>query len=456
MILVEGSRATAPGTTSALEIHVISKATNQDVAKVTFPMQLSSVEKMYRWVNLRHVAGQSETRPSDTSEPNNYPDSLTNGKMFIFVHGYNVNERQSRAWCAEVFKRLYQQGSNAMFTGVSWHGDYSQIPTGSPIGGGDSPDYWANVVKAFNTSQELANAVNGLKGSSKIIAAHSLGNLVVSYAIQKQGMHVSSYFLLDAAVAMEAYDSSVIDHTDMENPAWNGYATRLWASDWYKLFGSSDGRSALTWRGLLNNVRNAFNFYSSGEDVLDNTTNGQYNSSLNPFSQTAEHAWITQGLGKATTIQLEGAPINRQGGWGFDLTYYDSGNGTPISPANTTDITNAELEDNPFFYYFHDFALFDADKGGAEAKKFSVWTSTIAYGVPALSFAAGRNSVNTFQAQNYDLENFQNNWPQARLSSSQDVLPDGQGRREHGDAKDIAFPFNYLLYQQWVNLGALK
>jgi hypothetical protein len=446
MILIEGSKATVSGTTSNLELHVISKSSGQDVAKVTFPMQLSGVEKMYRWVNLRHVAGQTETRPTDTSEPTNYPDSLTNGKMFVFVHGYNVNEQQSRAWCAEAFKRLYQQGSNAMFTGVSWHGDYSQIP-GVLL----SPDYWANAVNAFNTSQALASAVNGLNGSSKTIAAHSLGNMVVSYAIQKRGMHVSSYFLLDAAVAMEAYDSSVIDRTDMENPAWDGYATRLWASDWYELFGSSDGRSALTWRGLLNNIGNAFNFYSSGEDVLDNTTNGQYNSSLNPLSQTAEHAWITQELAKGTTLQLEGAPINRQGGWGFEL-YYEHLDRTEFSPAETTAITNAQLETIPFFLAFQDAALFDPNQGSAEAQKYSVWTSTISYGVPALSFATGRNPVNAFgQAQNFDLMNFENGWPQARLNDQDD-----KNRWFHGDAKDIAYPFNYPLWKQWVQLGSLK
>jgi hypothetical protein len=447
MILIEGSKATASGTTSNLELHVISKSTGQDTAKVTFPMQLSSVEKMYRWVNLRHVTGQTEARATDTSQPSNYPDNLTNGKMFVFVHGYNVNEQQSRAWCAEAFKRLYQEGSNAMFTGVSWHGDVSQIPGWSPVGGGDSPDYWANVINAFKTSQALATSVNGLPGSSKVIAAHSLGNMLVSYAIQKQGMNVSSYFLLDAAVAMEAYDSSVIDRTDMGNPDWTqpGYPTRLWASDWYKLFSSGDGRTGLTWRGLLGSIGNAYNFYSSGEDVLDNTSNGQYNTTLS--SQAPEHAWVTQELAKGTWLQwLATLNTGREGGWGFNPSTYST-----FTPAQTGSITDAQLRAVPFFGAFSDPLLTDTNQGSAEAQKFAVWTKTLAEAIPSLSFATGRNSVGALQPQNYDLMNYENGWPQVRLNDQ-----DQKNRWFHGDAKDIAYTFNYLLWQQWVQLGSLK
>jgi len=80
-----------------------------------------------------------------------------------------------------------------------------------------------------------------------------------------------------------------------------------------------------------------------------------------------------------------------------------------------------------------------------------VWPSTISYGVPALSFATGRNAVNAFgQTQNFDLMSYENGWPQARLSGP------NSNRWFHGDAKDIAFPFNYPLWQQWVQLGGLK
>jgi hypothetical protein len=60
--------------------------------------------------------------------------------------------------------------------------------------------------------------------------------------------------------------------------------------------------------------------------------------------------------------------------------------------------------------------------------------------------------VNAFgQAQNFDLMNFENGWPQARLNDQDD-----KNRWFHGDAKDIAYPFNYPLWKQWVQLGSLK
>jgi hypothetical protein len=143
---------------------------NRKFAEISLYVKSDGIEKMYRWVNLRHHANQSESRPTDLNQPANFPDAETNGKMFVFVHGYNVSENQSRAWFAEAFKRLYHSGSRSMFTGVSWHGDSSQIPFVQV-----SPDYWENVTHAFETSEALANVVNGLPGSSKSLAAHSLG-----------------------------------------------------------------------------------------------------------------------------------------------------------------------------------------------------------------------------------------------------------------------------------------
>ena len=84
------------------------------------PLSIDGVEKMVRWINLRHVTGGSETRATDTAEPPNYPDALSNGKQFVFVHGYNSSESGARGWNAEVFKRLYWSGSRAMFTAVTW------------------------------------------------------------------------------------------------------------------------------------------------------------------------------------------------------------------------------------------------------------------------------------------------------------------------------------------------
>jgi alpha-beta hydrolase superfamily lysophospholipase len=88
-----------------------------------------------------------------------------------------------------------------MFTGVTWYGNESRWddPT-------DALDYYDNVRNAFLTASNLSVAVANLPGTQKFIMAHSLGNIVVSSAIQDFGMNIDAYFAIDAAVATEAYD----------------------------------------------------------------------------------------------------------------------------------------------------------------------------------------------------------------------------------------------------------
>ena len=135
--------------------------------------------------------------------PSNWPDADRNGKHFIFVHGYNVSGDDSQGWHAEIFKRLYWSGSEAMFTGISWEGNESQIPFNMK-----SPDYWNNVTNAFQTSKSVSEFAALLPGE-KTIAAHSLGNMVVSSAIADHDLEVENYFMIDAAGPMEAYQGLV-------------------------------------------------------------------------------------------------------------------------------------------------------------------------------------------------------------------------------------------------------
>ncbi len=144
ILLMEAARTSA----KPLKIEVWSGGAK--VCELSFPLSFSGVGQMYRWINLRGVTGQAEVDRTQTGEPPNYPDQEANPKMFVFVHGYSVNESQSRGWASEMFKRMYQSGSKARFTAVSWHGDYSQ--TNVPVLGDVAPNYWQNVVNAFETS----------------------------------------------------------------------------------------------------------------------------------------------------------------------------------------------------------------------------------------------------------------------------------------------------------------
>ncbi len=455
VILLEGGNVTE----KPLYVQVFKSG--QKIAEVALELKIDGVEKMYRWINVRAAAGQSVGRATDLSEPSNYPDNETNGKMFVFVHGYNVNEQQSRGWCAEGFKRLYQTGSRAMYTGVSWHGDSSQIPGWVPFGaGGQSPDYWENVTNAFKSSSALAAAVNSLPGSTKVSAAHSLGNMLVSSAIKDHGMNISKHFMFDAAVAIETYDPSDLHINEMRNPDWQNYVDpnatnpnprRLWATEWHQLFDTSDGRNKLTWRNRFGPLAVLYNFYSSGEDVLNNSTGEVPGIG-------AERAWALQEMVKGTGHIGAVATLDSNGGWGFN-TYWNITEEfsdpqhpelppEPYSrkrtPSEAQAITNDELKLHTFFRDFQDNRLVNPQTGSAAADEYLTRAKVLGDAIPALSFAAGRNSIAAFEDRNIDLMSKKDGWPHA------------DGRWHHGDAKDVAYRFNHPLWESWVELGGLK
>ncbi len=99
-----------------------------------------------------------------------------------------------------------------------------------------------NVQNAFATVSALKNAMDGIDGP-KWFVAHSLGNMLVSAAIQDWQMPCARYFMLNAAVPIEAYDASTnavndIDKDRMLPRDWIGYDDALKASHWHELFQS--------------------------------------------------------------------------------------------------------------------------------------------------------------------------------------------------------------------------
>ena len=125
VLLIEGK-----GISNKPLIVEIRKKDGAKVVEIEFPLSIFKVEQMYRHVDLRTVPVNPDgsdagnvASPLGTHTINpaySYPDKLTNGKYFVLVHGYNVNEEKARGWFAEVFKRMHQMGSKARFVGVSW------------------------------------------------------------------------------------------------------------------------------------------------------------------------------------------------------------------------------------------------------------------------------------------------------------------------------------------------
>jgi len=435
VILAEGCGST----TNPLMLEIWQNG--QKLASSPLFLSISGVEQMYRWVNLRHVLGQTETMPTATAEPANYPDSLCNGKQFVFVHGYSVSETSARGWGAEMFKRLYQSDSRAMFTAVTWYGNDGQIASWVPFAGGATPDYYTNVANAFITASNLAVSVSGLPGQ-KYIAGHSLGNMVVSSAIADWGLNVNTYFMLDAAVAMETYNASASDNLNLVPPPyWINYSNRLWASKWYQLFDSSDARSSLTWSNRFGNIPNAYNYYSTNEDVLNNADGTLHN----PFAN--EYAWVNQEMRKGSFLMSLVA--SGEAGWGFNSLGLNGYSAYTIDQANS--IPNSQLRTNPFFGYFNDSNLYTP--GGGTDVNYNLRAQILGDGIPALSNAAGRNSmVNSFGVPDADRE-----MNAYRLGNyGQGLWPSSDNRWHHSDIVNVAFPFNYKMFNQIITDGGLR
>jgi len=475
VILMEGcATSTAP---LVLEIWGTNTTTHQLQLVAGAPMYLSisGVEQMYRWVNLRHVVGAAETRATDTNEPANNLDTQNLKGNFVFVHGYNVNESQARGWNAEMFKRLYQADSKAKFYAVDWDGSQSQ---GDYVSG-DTANYQTNVVNAFLTAPYLATFINGLS-SSTVLAGHSLGNMVCLSAISDSGATPSQYFMIDAAVPMEAIDGSMPINNDIVNTNvgggnWLAYYQQLWASEWYNLWTNTDARSTLTWNNRLGNLGSVdiYNFYSSGEDVLRDYPGNPPSSLFTLFGEElvgyifgddlGTYVWAWQEKNKGL---MSGNSIlsSNHGGWRFNAAALNPKSYT----AYTVDMANAippsQLQTNAFFDFgWHTFGSNHPDYDHLQVTDSSGSDYAVANrnrilsdAIPALTLPIGANYVTNLDntglgTRNFDMQaNYENSWPPARLETTEG------NNWHHSDLVNVAYPFTSGLFNAIVNAGNLK
>ena len=361
------------------------------------------VRNMYRWFNQRNVAGGEVTDEDRPGNPTCWPDSDRdgglNGPMLVFVHGYNVAEWEARAWSDGVFKRLWWSGLNAKFAAVAWRGDEGQVYF--PSQGLITPDYQVNVEHAFATAPALATLLNVLPGD-KYILAHSLGNMLVLSAIQDHGLRYAKYFMLNAAVPVEAYDEengvTAESKAGMTHPEWVGYPDRVRAAHWWELFPDGDGRRTLTWKGRFAGVTNTVNYYSSEEEVLadgDGTV---------PNFPRRDHAWSDQELWKGNkpfTDLIFYSMGRNEGGWSFnsDHDVYEQPLGNLPSalrrrtPDETTNLTDAVLRECPFFGHFGNRGIYTSTNGTIVSENSAYRAQLLADAIPAESFASGANPV---------------------------------------------------------------
>lgn len=486
-LLAEGIGATAAGQAYA-ELSAEARVTMPNGTIRTFRgkplrVKLSGVEEMYRHINLIG-SGRAEGQigPADRLTTPGWPTAGT-AKEYVYAHGYNINDQQARGEHATVFKRLYQLGLKSRFTGITWYGWQSQVKVIGTEKTYKCPDYYENVINAFKTSKALRDRLVSLNLPSFAIGAHSLGNMLVSSAMADHGLNPAQYFLFDAAVATEAYQAGTVTNTTrarMSPSDWVNdpshvdagnlsYATRLWASEWHKLF--TDNRRLLNWRNRFGAFPQAYNFYSSTENVLKNADGAGISMIWDAVSLwSGTHAWYAQEVGKGRSLSIPTA--DSYAGWGFSLSYTFPPL-VPLPPSFVNATSESTLQQVPFFGgfqysdstfaqpYLSSFTFNGADLYGLDGQAaISSWASNssafyitraklLAEGIPAVSYATGANPVPGFGAnRNFDMSELyrtDDQWPSER-----------DDEWLHGDIHQVAAVYLHSLYTNILSKGGLN
>ncbi|MCF7761334.1 MAG: alpha/beta hydrolase [Cephaloticoccus sp.] len=457
VILIEGRGVTYKPLLLAVE------KDGATIASISLPLNLSAVEAMFRHVDLTRYAkeynGDSTVPPKPAvptraGMPPNWPDDLTYGSYFAFVHGYNVNTQQARGWQSEIFKRMHTMGSKARFIGVTWHG-----ATGL--------DYHKAVFQAFQTGDALADELAFTNNSDVTIAAHSLGNMVVSHAIQDGGFTPSRYFMINAAVPIEAYATTDVGDSEAEamtEDSWKARDRVFYAANWHELFATTpdDNRNQLSWKNRFSSVLpKAYNFYSNGEDVVENPRSSSSNVISDMLVQwnVSRGAWGHQEFIKGANVLSSGlgslAFSRVQAGWNWNYNVYGS------APAPIDDTVKEELVVSPTFERFRENDLMDPDPviASLKAAEPKVQYDLLARALPALSYAAAANRITAldeFEPQrNFNMEQLgrtENQWPIDGHEKDNEAV----GRWLHSDLKNVALPYVYQLFEAMIAKGATR
>lgn len=459
-------------------------------------LKVSNVEHMYRWMDLRHAGvnllshsgmedvGDLQTdsplfEPANTEcnemkEPENGPDSDCNGiprdgRHFVFIHGYNINSDEARAWGAEMYKRLWQSGMNSKFTVVDWVGDAGQFGDRDD---GTSISYHFAVPNAFFAAQALKEQVAANIGNNAILMAHSLGNMVASSAIADWNLKVEKYYLLNAAVARQAYvprdntDAGVIAEDElMIDDDWKGVLKKYWASYWYTNFKENDFRSQLKWVGTFGKINGAVNCFSPTDDIIHNIEQPMFGPpSLGSvwtmqeklkgtFALRAANFLATSKAGeivlKFFADGLQGELLHTEAGWGVNFHW----GGREYLAKWSSDVNDKpfdELVREPLFLPFTSCSekmnspepfLFKGSNWAQNMDQYFLRAKLLGCAIPATSFAAGANSIDELPSQTY--YEYEANWPRH------------DSRWCHSDLKNVAYYFNSKFFDAVVD-GLMK
>lgn len=467
VVLLEGWKATQ--NPLVLEI---SDSSGKPVFTSRLNLSIAGVEQMFRQKNLISVVrNNTGPAPEKGSTIGGEPDRIgpitfdkeCNEKNIVFLHGYNVDGQEARGWQAEMFKRLYWSGSRAKFWGITWNGAQTKL--------GITFDYHINVVNALETAPALKNFLSTNVTGDISIVAHSLGNMVVSSMLSDNDSfwesnstsRINNYFMVDAAVAIEAYDGATDQSLDMKHSDWDGYESFLWSSEWYRIFEKDnplDGRSHLTWRDRFMKrpaLTKYFNFFSTGEEVLEANPYGTpLSTSLwNATSPLGRGTWALQEKlkGSYPGIDIVGSSL---GGWGFNCADigYCIGGELPIAPTEANKLDESILKIKPFFKKGPDSDLYEPGNVGSSYATNNM-NRLLADAMPSLTLPAGANKLlieNKMQEENnFNMQvvfkNENQDWPAGRGLDS---------NWRHSDIRNVSYPYIYNLFDRFVTQGGLN
>jgi Lysophospholipase len=417
------------------------------VASCELPMRVAPVEEMFT------RADGTITSFSVISGNALPPD---NEKNVVFLHGFRVSQEAAREWHSEMFKRLWQSGSNVRFHGVTWFGNEGMVADGGL-------NYHANVVNAFETAEHLKSYVNSLPGD-RIIMAHSLGNMVVSSAIADHGMNVDKYFMFNAAVPSEAFDTATYSTAEWGNPlvshVWAGYGNQTWAATWHGLFTAPDARATLTWRNRFASIPSSilYNYYSTGDEIVGLYDLIGNDSMVTVHSYTGEDvgnfAWQKQERfkGRANFDALAGWAGTDEAGWGFHFKLGVGNDGNPAllpiyEPQQANLLTTTQLRASPVFLHAP-AAMFSSNI------TFEAHNSLLARAIPALSGPVGSRKLEIFPPtndRNFNMadSSYRNGWPRT-------ISFKYRTSWLHSDIKDVAYFYVKGLFDELATNGGMK
>lgn len=413
---------------------------------------VSCFKNMYRWLNLRGLSGNNTGVSTNLNPPANRPDEECDGKQVVFVHGFNTNGDEAQSISAEMFKRLWQSGVNSMFTGVDWYSDKGQHDLW--IAGTATLEYYASVYHAFFVSKNFSKECSNLPGK-KVMIGHSLGNMLVSAAAKDHDLAYEKYFMINGAVAQEAFDKNKYE-INMVDDVWVSTNVLLYRSSrWGQLFDANDFRNQLSWKERFQGIHDVINCFSVSDEVVANPANGFFEGNS---------VWVRQEMLKGTSeihainaIPVLGQELTCEGGWGIN-TYY------ALRPyyylfGFTDYVDDLSREDaivHPLFTPFRNKPkemmstnLFQAVKGDEQSELRGLFLGDA---IPAESHSMGANESGINGIINLGMnDNMANEelWPESHSK----LVRDGWWFKSvplwlHADVKNLAYFYTYRVFDE--------